>query len=686
MNHKYKIAVWVCAKNEEKVIEGCLNTILLNLQNIDYDRELYICINGSKDSTEEIVSKWISDRPEVGAQISLIVLSEPNLIEAQRVIWDRAQEVKYDSVVFIDADTQLDKDCIYHLVETLKNNDEVKVSYAVSHPLHSDNTTFVEKVLNNYDSSNAQVFSARRHLHGRVFATKDWNIPVTFPKLMTDDIYLSFYYLHTYWVESIRRVDESIVYFQQVKTLNDLYKAYKRRALELQKIRKLFPELYDGLPKESVNRQFSFKAFWKENFEKKILRIALLFFRRFCKLRLKIDNLFSPSLMNQWEDVTSSKLSNNQQQLILIEWLDCSGKKTLAREVIKTMFSDGISSRIHMWPFWPRRYTTLVRLATVNNFPDSVRSLVFSLEPHIHSTRIKQWWVIIQISSVLRSMAYAKVFKKKFRIFLNKLLPIKLIKYDFVYYLTADFEDRKQRHHLQNLVNENSEDIEKRFPSEEIFKKLNHELETRLKANYANTAYQCYNTSKEDINKIAQIVVDRVYDKIHHIFIRRNWKNLSAISSDLPVHQVYVWLLDHMNRVVIVSKDGKKWQMPWGKPDAGENVFETWMRETQEETWINISNYMNQLKLFGYYEIKEWRLSKDWAYEIQNYIQARICLKLENIDISERVNVWIQWEDIKYVKKVSLSELGQYIPWMLSRDEFNFIKTQYSDANPHLSA
>lgn len=95
---------------------------------------------------------------------------------------------------------------------------------------------------------------------------------------------------------------------------------------------------------------------------------------------------------------------------------------------------------------------------------------------------------------------------------------------------------------------------------------------------------------------------------------------------------------------------------------------------------------MNKLKLYGYYEIKEWKLSKDWIYEIQNYIQARICLKLENIDISERVNAWILWEDIKYVKKVSLTELGKYIPWILSRDEFNFIKTQYSDANPHLSA
>jgi hypothetical protein len=35
----------------------------------------------------------------------------------------------------------------------------------------------------------------------------------------------------------------------------------------------------------------------------------------------------------------------------------------------------------------------------------------------------------------------------------------------------------------------------------------------------------------------------------------------------LTIRQVYCWIFDAKNRIVVVSKDGTNWQLPGGKPE-----------------------------------------------------------------------------------------------------------------------
>ena len=59
--------------------------------------------------------------------------------------------------------------------------------------------------------------------------------------------------------------------------------------------------------------------------------------------------------------------------------------------------------------------------------------------------------------------------------------------------------------------------------------------------------------------------------------ITREWRVIHEMPKDdpdIPIRQVYTWLLTSDQKVVIVSKDGKQWQLPGGKPDNDEDAVQ----------------------------------------------------------------------------------------------------------------
>lgn len=61
-----------------------------------------------------------------------------------------------------------------------------------------------------------------------------------------------------------------------------------------------------------------------------------------------------------------------------------------------------------------------------------------------------------------------------------------------------------------------------------------------------------------------------------------NWYDYNKKSKHdlhtLTVKQVYCWIFDKEGRIVVVSKDGDKWQLPGGKPEHAES-FESALNE-----------------------------------------------------------------------------------------------------------
>ena len=124
-------------------------------------------------------------------------------------------------------------------------------------------------------------------------------------------------------------------------------------------------------------------------------------------------------------------------------------------------------------------------------------------------------------------------------------------------------------------------------------------------------------------------------DTIRKTIKARTWKDGKEIRPEdqtLPVNQVYAWLFTHDNKIVIVSKDGRKWQLPGGKPNKHETYLQTIVREVEEETGINTDSVSSQYKFFGYYDI----LETDNLKNDDEYLQLRVSLKL-NKDADEYI-------------------------------------------------
>lgn len=155
--------------------------------------------------------------------------------------------------------------------------------------------------------------------------------------------------------------------------------------------------------------------------------------------------------------------------------------------------------------------------------------------------------------------------------------------------------------------------------------------------------------------------------------INRVWVSNPEISKadrDLPVRQVYVWLLTKDDRMIVVSKDGIHWQLPGGKPEPGETLVATAVREVKEETGFDISPYEEDLECIGYYVVEE-PLSDPSAY-----LQVRMRLNLP-LD-SDEIDLTVTYENkdqaredvIRHAGAIGIREVGKYIPWMPPLTEY----------------
>lgn len=300
-----KLGLGVCARDEGSTIVDCLVSLADAADRVTkaVDWSLIVCANGCNDDTASLVGQWLQARRD--SRITLRVLDEANLVEAQRAIASFHFDSNADIIGFFDADILVDRDCIKALLETMLDP-EVRIAYAVSVPIKNDKVSLVQRILDQYDRDET-VFSRRIHLHGRAFLTKEWRIPKTSPPLLADDIYLSCDALSRFGVGSIVKCDAAKVHFNQITRISDYYSAYRRRQLELRKCLRLDPR-FSVLPRRCLNRSVDLRGLFGE------APGALMLWMAFFALRLCFSiGLFFENLIGQrtpvWRPTASSKRS-----------------------------------------------------------------------------------------------------------------------------------------------------------------------------------------------------------------------------------------------------------------------------------------------------------------------------------------------------------------------------------------
>ena len=494
-----RIAIGICARNEEVCIIQTLDSIFVSVSRADASEwRLFVCANGCTDNTINLVKGWQTNHPQVSSE--LLILKHPNLVDAQREIVTASSKSGITTTLFFDADIIIDPDCIAELLGAAKDS-AVKAAYAVSVPLKNKNEGLITMVLNQYDLT-PTIFTERKHLHGRAFLIKNWGIPDTRPKLVADDIYLSFSLLKEFGPQSIRRVLSAKVSFGQIVSYDDFYRAYKRRRRELEKCLGLFPE-FKSLPKDQINRRVLWGRLLSEPFDRLMLWVFLFSLRIVSSIRYAIEKTSS----EQWMPTDTSKRNEGRPLLILLEGLDCSGKKTVARLLQQRFIDAGISCRLNRGSLSSKSYRFLSGIVSMHSFPNPIRSLVYSLE----GIGEKKWYkhfftqTVIQISSPYRNWAYAYCNKSRWRIFISKMIRKNLAHYDFVFYLTTPYKTRVSRHRLQVLRGENPDAVGKRFFGEQKFIEMENILKELVYKE--NPIEKEFNTASQD----AESITDEIF-------------------------------------------------------------------------------------------------------------------------------------------------------------------------------
>lgn len=156
--------------------------------------------------------------------------------------------------------------------------------------------------------------------------------------------------------------------------------------------------------------------------------------------------------------------------------------------------------------------------------------------------------------------------------------------------------------------------------------------------------------------------------------IKMTWKERSSIDKkdlSLPILQVYTWILTADEYLIIVSKDGYQWQLPGGKPDFKEEIKDTAIRETMEETGLDLIAYKDVLKFFGYYIVEDLKSGNhERILQIRlfcriNLTKTELKLGTENEDQGQ-----LQGEMIQHVKAVKVNQAEEIIPWLNKSGEY----------------
>jgi 8-oxo-dGTP pyrophosphatase MutT (NUDIX family) len=143
--------------------------------------------------------------------------------------------------------------------------------------------------------------------------------------------------------------------------------------------------------------------------------------------------------------------------------------------------------------------------------------------------------------------------------------------------------------------------------------------------------------------------------------------------SDIEIRQRYCFIITKDRKIIIVSKDKKSWQFSGGHPKSNESWQITLQREVWEETGIDFSNVIGNIIKLGYYLI---------TFPNERFLQERYLLVLDkksgSLSLEPHEDINDNTEVVKFVKAVNISQIGEYIPWVLDAEGWNVAVKYYS--------
>lgn len=255
------------ARNEGRKILECLSS--LNSQSIRLEPETIVCVNGCSDRTEDVVRKAALKFRKLRIRI---VKSEKGKSLAQNAIVKSVKD-RRKPLVFVDADTVLDKDCVRILLKELKDNRKLIIvgAWALpSRPLRMSlwqsflysvlhvRAFFPEAEVSVNDVSAFKSFAfespqplvspefesrSKIFIHGRAFALRNAGFfALPEDRDFADDTFLPNFIHSKFGPGVIRTRFDALVYYQPYLSLKKHFFTYWRVFLDKRRLDSLFPE------------------------------------------------------------------------------------------------------------------------------------------------------------------------------------------------------------------------------------------------------------------------------------------------------------------------------------------------------------------------------------------------------------------------------------------------------------
>lgn len=292
MNFDYSVGIPV--RNEENSIKGTLESILAQTL---IPKQIYVCVNGSTDSTFEIAEEMSKKEPLIK-----VLTSNPGKPNAWHKI---IAETKTNYNLFCDGDVIINKTAAEELINALENKPKlILVSGSNAYTTSNANSFFSKYFAENITGSQIQ----QGWICGRLYMLKINELKTLCSKLnvelMPTDIINEDGFLEMVSTNYREIISSAYNLSAQVSTFNDWLTGYKRVLAGQFQLKDKFPQHF-GDSEISLNRLNNYYKRFKNinGISRKLgvgtlfaIRIALNIYYKFNREKLSQNNVWNPTI------------------------------------------------------------------------------------------------------------------------------------------------------------------------------------------------------------------------------------------------------------------------------------------------------------------------------------------------------------------------------------------------------
>lgn len=288
----YQVAI--VAYNEENTLPACLATLEAACYEASRRYSLlqtFICVNGCTDRTEEIARSEARQRPELRIRV---VASEKGMLNGQSRIVDLIEND--DPIIFVDADTILDRLAVSSLLDMLASDSRLKIVGGFPTPVAPDPSLWSSLKIDLFNARGLHPFaevaksdcseyhryasddyqnpeflewekSSKIYFHGRYYGVKSRSIFERPVAGLGDDTFLTFHTYRAHGPGVIRMCYRAKCYYRPIDTWRDFWRTYTRIGLDKRTLASHYPGYADYLRKAQtrINWRYlrSLGSYWR---------------------------------------------------------------------------------------------------------------------------------------------------------------------------------------------------------------------------------------------------------------------------------------------------------------------------------------------------------------------------------------------------------------------------------------